>query len=138
MNMASLVPIAWLKAHEEYDEARVKQVLDQFRTTGVVDYAVVADAATGTVVDGHHRLEALRRLHAYVVPALLIDYKDPKITIRAWREHETAPTKEDVIRMAAAGKLYPPKTTRHDFVRVIDAVNVPLAMLMDERMPRWV
>lgn len=136
--MASLVPIAWLKAHEEYDEARVRQVLDQFRSTGVVDYAVVADAATGTVVDGHHRLEALRRLHAFVVPAILIDYRDAKITIRAWREDEAAPTKDDVIQMAAAGKLYPPKTTRHDFVRVMDAVNVPLAMLMDERMPRWV
>jgi L-serine kinase (ADP) len=134
----SLVPAGWLKAHEQHVEARVLEVLDQFRRSGVVDYAVVADVETGTVVDGHHRLEALKRLHAVLVPAYLVDYKDPQITIRNWREGEAVPTKEDVIRHAAEGKLYPPKTTRHDFVRVLDPVDVPLAMLTDERTPRWV
>lgn len=123
-------PIAWLKAHEEYVEARVVELLDRFRRTGCVDYAVVVDQATGTIIDGHHRYEALRRLGAALVPVHLVDYMDPAITVRSWREDERAPTKEEVVARAAKGLLYPPKTTRHDFVRVLHPVDVPLAQLM--------
>jgi len=132
----SLVPTPWLRPHEHFVEERVLQVLDNFRRTGVVDYAVVADVNTGTVIDGHHRLEALRRLGALLVPAYLVDYRDGTITVRGWREGEDVPTKDDVLRHAAEGKLYPPKTTRHDFVRVMDPVDVPLAALVDERTVR--
>lgn len=134
----SLVPIGSLKAHEEHVESRVLEVLEQFRASGVVDYAVVADADTGTVVDGHHRLEALKRLHASLVPCYLIWYMDPDIGIRSWRDDEKPPTKDEVVQRAAEGRLFPPKTTRHDFIRVLDPVDVPLAMLVDERTPRWV
>lgn len=132
----SLVPITWLKPHEEFVDARVREVLENFRRQGSVDFAIVADAKTGTVIDGHHRLEALKRLHAALVPTFLVDYMDPSVTVRNWREGEALVTKEEVIAHAAAGKLFPPKTTRHDLVRVLDPVDVPLAELIDERMPR--
>lgn len=125
----SLVPLEWLKAHERYVEERVLELMRRFERAGRVDYAVVADAATGTVVDGHHRLEALRRLGAHLVPAVLIDYEDASITIRSWRDGEAPPTKREVVARAAAGTLYPPKTTRHDFVRVLDPVDVALTEL---------
>lgn len=132
----SLVPLGWLKPHEQFVEARVREVLEGFRKAGVVDFAIVADLATGTVVDGHHRLEALRRLHAALAPVFLVDYNDASVTVRNWREDEAPVTKEDVLLHAAAGKLYPPKTTRHDFVRVLDPVDVSLSELVDERVPR--
>lgn len=125
----SLVPIEWLKAHEAYVEDRVQELTRRFQQTGRVDYAVVADADTGTVIDGHHRLETLRRLGARLVPAVLVDYTDAAITIRSWRETERAPTKAEVVDRAARGALYPPKTTRHDFVRVLDPVDLPLSEL---------
>lgn len=131
----SLVPLDWLKAHEEFVEDRVQELTRRFTQTGRVDYAVVADARTGTVIDGHHRLETLRRLRAQVVPAVLVDYLDPAITVRCWREDEPAPTKEEVVERAQAGKLYPPKTTRHDFVRILDPVDVPLAELQSPAAP---
>lgn len=135
---ATTVPLPWLKAHEQYVEARVVELLERFRRTGCVDYAVVVDRATGTVIDGHHRLEALRRLGAARVPVHLVDYQDPAIGVRCWREGEPAPTKEEVIRRAAEGRLYPPKTTRHDFVRVLDPVDAPLASLVDVAAPEAV
>ena len=131
----SLVPLEWLKAHEEYVEERVQELTRRFTQTGRVDYAVVADARTGTVIDGHHRLETLRRLRAQVVPAVLVDYMDPDITVRCWRENEVAPTKAEVVERARAGRLYPPKTTRHDFVRILDPVDVPLAELQASAAP---
>lgn len=131
----SLVPLEWLKAHEQFVEDRVQELTRRFTQSGRVDYAVVADARTGTVIDGHHRLETLRRLHARLVPAVLVDYLDPAITVRCWREGEAAPTKEEVVERARAGKLYPPKTTRHDFVRVLDPVDVPLEDLQAGAAP---
>lgn len=123
------VPIEWLRAHEEYVEARVQELMDRFRKSGKVDYAIVADRKSGTVIDGHHRLETLRRLGAKEAPVVLVDYMDPVITVRNWRPQEPAPTKEEVVQRAAEGKLYPPKTTRHDFVRILDPIDVPLEML---------
>lgn len=126
-----LVPIEWLKAHEEYVEARVQELFGRFQKSGAVDYAVVADATTGTVIDGHHRLEALRRSGARWVPAHLVDYADAHLTVSNWREHEPPVTKEDVLVRAREGRLFPPKTTRHDFVRVLDPVDVPLKVLRE-------
>jgi ParB-like chromosome segregation protein Spo0J len=124
-----IVPLAWLRPHEEYDEARVQEVLRLFTTRRSVDYAIVADRATGTIVDGHHRYEALRRLGAARAPALLVDYADPSITVRTWREDERAPTKAEIVARAREGRLYPPKSTRHDFVRALKPVDVPLEEL---------
>ena len=125
----AVVPLAWLKAHEQYVEQRVAELVHHFQHRGAIDYAIVADERTGTVIDGHHRLEALRRLGAQMAPAYLIDYMHPGISVHTWREGEKAPEKEEVIARAAAGDLYPPKSTRHDFVRVLDPVDVPLAKL---------
>lgn len=125
-----LVPLAWLKPHEDYVEERVRELTDRFRRAGCVDYAVVADRDTGTVIDGHHRLETLRRLGARLAPAVLVDYMDPSIGVRNWRPDEPAPDKREVVARAAKGRLYPPKTTRHDFVRALDPVDVPLADLV--------
>lgn len=124
-----LVPISFLKPHEEFVEARVQEVLRSFAARGCADYAIVVDRATGTIVDGHHRYEALRRLGAQRVPALLVDYMDPAIGIRTWREGEAPPTKEEVVRRALEGRLFAPKSTRHDFVRALHPVDVPLADL---------
>lgn len=125
----ALVPLSWLKAHEQYVEQRVAELVHHFTLRGAIDYAIVADERTGTVVDGHHRLEALRRLGATMAPAYLIDYADPGITVHTWRDGEKSPSKEEVVARAAAGNLFPPKSTRHDFVRVLDPVDVPLDKL---------
>lgn len=133
MSRVTLVPLSWLKPHEQYVEARVAELTERFRKSGCVDYAVVADARTGTIIDGHHRYETLRRLGAERAPVVLVDYADPSVTVRNWRPDEPPVTKEDVLRRAQEGRLFPPKTTRHDFVRVLDPADVPLSELLAPR-----
>lgn len=125
-----LVPLRWLKAHEQFVETRVAQLEHHFRVRGAIDYAIVADERTGTVIDGHHRLEALKRLGATWAPAFLLDYFDPRVQVHTWREGEKAPSKEEVVSRAASGDLFVPKSTRHDFVKQLDPVDVPLEALM--------
>ncbi|HUR69250.1 MAG TPA: ParB N-terminal domain-containing protein [Candidatus Thermoplasmatota archaeon] len=126
-----LVPLPWLKAHEKHVEQRVAELVHHFELRNAIDYAIVADERTGTVIDGHHRLMALRQLGAAWAPVYLIDYASPAITVHTWREGEKAPSKEEVVERAARGELYPPKSTRHDFVRMLDPVDVPLEVLRD-------
>lgn len=127
----TLVALGWLKAHEQFVEQRVAELVHHFQHRGAIDYAIVADERTGTIVDGHHRFEALRRIGVTRAPAVLIDYMDPRITVHTWREDEKAPEKQEVLARAAEGRLFPPKSTRHDFVRVLDPVDVPLSQLRD-------
>lgn len=127
-----LVPLSWLKAHEQHVEQRVEELVHHFTHRGAIDYAIVADENSGTVIDGHHRLMALRILGARWAPVYLIDYQDPRISVHTWREGEKAPSKEEVVERASRGDLFPPKSTRHDFVRMLDPVDVPL---IDLRSP---
>lgn len=124
-----LVDLAWLKPHEEVVPGRVDELVAQFRKYGRVDYAIVVDENSGTIIDGHHRHGALSRLGAKVAPAVLVDYESESIRVTTWREGEEAPTKAEIVAQARAGKLYPPKSTRHDFVRILDPIDVTLEEL---------
>lgn len=110
-----VVDSARLKAHEEILEDHVRLVVAGLRKLGELRDPVVADRASGVILDGHHRHEALRRMGYRKVPVAFVDYRDPRIRVEAWREGERAATKDEVVAMTEKGRLYPPKTTRHRF-----------------------
>lgn len=110
-----LVPAESLRPHEQVVPAKVEELARFLDREGVVRLAVVADEATRVVLDGHHRLAALKRLGCRLVPAILIDYLRPDVRVGTWRDGEEPPRKDEVVRHALDGKLYPPKTTRHFF-----------------------
>lgn len=125
----TLVALSRLRAHEQFEEPRVQELQHRIQRDRSVPVAIVADAATLVVLDGHHRLEALRRLGCKRAPVMLVDYQRPDIRVGAWRHGETAPTKDEVLLQAQAGKLFPPKTTRHFFPWRFQESPVPLADL---------
>jgi L-serine kinase (ADP) len=125
----ALVPAEKLLAHEQVVRPRVDDLVRIIRREQVVRLAIVADAASYVVLDGHHRLTALRELGCKRVPALLVDYHRPDIRVGTWRANEAPPTKEEVLRHAEAGKLFPPKSTRHFFPWKLQEEPVPLADL---------
>jgi hypothetical protein len=124
-----LVPADRLLAHEEVVEPRVEELVRLLRREGVIRLAVVADAASLVVLDGHHRLAALRRLGCRRIPVLLVDYRRADIRVGTWRRGEVPPTKDEVLAHAGAGKLFPPKTTRHFFPWKLREQPVKLAEL---------
>jgi hypothetical protein len=126
----SFVPADRLLSHEQVVEPKVAELVKVLRREGVVRLAIVADAQTLVVLDGHHRLTALRRLGAKRIPVLLVDYHRADIRVGTWREGEAAPTKEEVLAQAKAGKLYPPKSTRHFFPWKLEEHPVALSDLL--------
>lgn len=125
-----LVNVDDLREHEEIEEPRVRELVAKIRADGFMYVPIVADARTLVVIDGHHRLNALKRLGARRIPTHLVDYDDPSIRVDTWREGERAPTKAEVVAKALAGEKYPPKSTKHAKIYGLPEVRVDLKELM--------
>jgi hypothetical protein len=135
----ALLPIDALKTHEMAEPDRVRRVVRQIQATGMVRKAIVVDAESMVVLDGVHRLSALRALGCARVPAWLVDYSDPSIIVFSKGRKSVVP-KDVVIKAATQGPKFSPKSTRH-MVKEEDGslvhvshlegdVSVPLSVLM--------
>ena len=134
----ALLPIRDLKTHETAEPDRVRRVMRQMQSTGVVKKAITVDSKSMVVLDGAHRLSALQRLGAVRVPAFLIDYSDEDVVVLS-KDRKSQIPKDAVVRAAAYGPKFPPKTTRHmvkrdgtlvHISRLGGEVSIPLSTLL--------
>jgi len=101
-----LAEVGDLVPHEEVELLRLLFVKNSIESAGRMFKPVVVDLRSGTVIDGHHRLAALRALGFKYVPAVFVDY---------WR---------DVERIG--GWIYVSHTSTD---RVVEVVRVVLELL---------
>ncbi|MEM1873152.1 MAG: hypothetical protein QXF57_00995, partial [Acidilobaceae archaeon] len=94
--------------------------------------AILVDSKTLVILDGHHRVEALKLLGCKLVPALLVDYDSDCVQVSSWRVG-TSVAKDDVRRAGLQGSLMPPKTSRHSICIQPPQLSVSLAELRDSR-----
>ncbi len=107
-----LVPARTLLPHEQIDEADVERLASDLRKRGLLEEPIWVARRERVILNGHHRFAALQRLGARWVPAWVIDYADPEMELARWGSGPPL-TKQEVIRRARAGELFPPKTSRH-------------------------
>ncbi len=119
----TLVDIRVLRPHERVDERHLEELLEQILADGVLKTPVIVDSESMTILDGHHRVAALKRLGASKIPAVLVDYRDPRIRVESWDGVEP-PSKDEIVERARRGDLLPPKTTRHVYVTDRGEVHV--------------
>ena len=109
-----VVEIGRLRGHERIRPALLEQLMDQIRKDGYLRRPVLVADGELVILDGHHRVEAVRALGARRIPAYLIDYFSDIVRLSIWPDAEVSVvTKEDVIRRGRTGDLFPPKTSRH-------------------------
>jgi hypothetical protein len=113
-----LVDIDRLKIHEEIRPEHVARLVAEMRRDGVVVDPIWVAHGSYVVLNGHHRLAALRELGAHRVPAWVLDYDSELIVLDRWDDGPPL-TKRDVEVRASSGQPFPPKTTKH-------AVAIPL------------
>jgi hypothetical protein len=104
--------IAELKEHEEIRPDYLEALKNEIMSDGILKMPIAVDKHTCIILDGHHRLHALKRLGCKKIPVVLVDYQSPEIKVIAWREGETM-TKEKIIDTALSGKRMPSKTSKH-------------------------
>lgn len=130
----ALLPIDRLRAHEEFEEENVVELIDEIRRDGVFADPIWVARDSLVILNGHHRVEALRRLGAVRAPAWVFAYDSDAVSLEPWRPGLPI-TKAEVVARARSGALFPPKTTRHRVRESLPAHPTPLAELVRGERP---
>ncbi len=109
---AYLINIDRLRLHEDVDESHLINLISHIMRDGKLKRPIVADKNTYIVLDGAHRLVALKRLGCRLIPTIFLDYESPDILVYSWRDNSKL-DKKDVIRAGYGLIKYPPKSTKH-------------------------
>ena len=124
----ALVDARRLTAHEEVDEDHLVELTAEILRDGILRQPVLVDSESGVILDGHHRVRALKTLGCSLIPAYLVDYLDSGIEV--WPRRPGIPVdKEGVVKAGLSGLPYPPKTTRHEWPLPPEARPVSLSSL---------
>jgi acyl-CoA synthetase (AMP-forming)/AMP-acid ligase II len=79
-----LVELGKLHIHEEIIPELLDSMVEEIRSNGVLKHPIIADANTLVVLDGMHRVAALRKIECRCIPACLVDYHSPKVKVGCW------------------------------------------------------
>jgi len=109
-----LVKIDKLKSHEAVNPRRLVNLKRQIKSDGFLRNPVVVDKKTLVVLDGHHRMVALKRMGCQKIAVYLVDYENNDVRVYLRRKKlRIKLLKEIVIKRAIEGRNLPFKTTRH-------------------------
>ncbi|MEM3626555.1 MAG: ParB N-terminal domain-containing protein [Candidatus Bathyarchaeia archaeon] len=132
-----IVEISHLKGHEKLDPKRLANLKAEIESDGILKKPIAVDVHTSVVLDGHHRIGALKLLGCSKIPVLFVDYQSPRIGVKTAENGDEYP-KQKVLEAALKGKLLPPKSTWHyvtlseeiAHISIIQKeVNIPLKYL---------
>jgi hypothetical protein len=132
-----LIDLEALKEHEQIRPDYLEELKNEIVSDGILKMPIAVDKTTYIILDGHHRLHALRRMGCKRIPCILFDYQSPEIQVLPHREGETV-TKEMIIEIALTGRRMPPKTSKHmvmiegelKHISILETViNIPLEKL---------
>lgn len=124
-----LLSPAHLHPTEECVPERIREVAADILRQGCWNEPILVERDSAIVMDGHHR-HAFALQHGFArIPCLLVSYAD--VALGTWRDDVTV-SPGDIIARGLAGRLYPPKSTRHTLLKPVPhRCHFPLAMLCD-------
>src|SRR6184192_3105213 len=106
--------IGRLHGHERIRPALLEQLTEQIRRDGHLRRPILVADRDFVILDGHHRLEALRALGYVRIPVYLVDYRSDIVKLGTWPDAVVSVvSKEEVLRRGLHNDPFPPKTTRH-------------------------
>ena len=126
-----LVPVEWLKPHEEIKPRNRDKLLDMTKRWGGYTKPLIVDKKTGAILDGHHRYSIAGELKLARIPVIAVDYlNDDSIEVDVWpAANIDSLTKKEVIEMSLSANVFPPKTSRHRVADYLPPIHVPLEVL---------
>ena len=123
-----LVAINKLRAHEQVSPQRLAEVMGLIKKQGMIVNPIVIDRKYKIILDGHHRVESLRRLNCLLAPVMEVDYFSNQVRVRTRRKNILI-SKEIVVRQVVNNHIFPNKTTRHLIKNRIRGVKIKLNQL---------
>jgi len=96
---AAILDIDSLHLHEETIPELVEQLAWSIKADGCVKHPIIVDTESLVVLDGVHRVAALKKLRIKRTPACLVDYTNPNIKVCSWyRTITDAASPEHVLK----------------------------------------
>jgi len=124
-HLVSIVDANALLCHERVSKKKLAKVKKSIARCGVVRKPLLVDYASFTVLDGHHRLHALRALGARRAPVFFVDYAHEAVRLKPRRKRIRV-SKKRVVQRAERGFLFPSKTTRHELAFSVPRIEASL------------
>lgn len=119
-----------LRPTEEYDSDAAVELSRKITRDGFWRVPVLVHRGYFAILDGHHRWQAAIHMHLAMMPCFVGSYAEDNIQLGTWRD-DFCPTVGDVFRAAGTGRLFPRKTTRHQFPKLNLNFAIPLDLLVD-------
>jgi len=79
-----IVDINSLFLHEETIPEALEKLTAEIEKDNVVRHPIIVDESSFVVLDGMHRVAALKKLNCKRIPVCLVDYRNPSIMVGAW------------------------------------------------------
>jgi len=95
----TLLDIDALLPHEGTIPEFLEQLTASIKNDGCLNHPVIVDSESLVVLDGVHRVAALKKLRCKWIPACSVDYKNPAIEVFSW--HRTISGTKAVERILA-------------------------------------
>jgi hypothetical protein len=131
----AILRLSDLRAHEEIEEDNLQELMDHLQRSQVLSEPIWVARGSRVILNGHHRVEALRRIGAERVAAWVLDYDSELVHLERW--HAGPPiAKSEVVQRAVEGRLFPPKTTRHRILFDLPARPTPISELLPRPVAR--
>lgn len=80
----AILDISSLHIHEETIPQFLRHLTSSIAADGYIKDPIIVDKRNLTVLDGVHRIAALKKLRIPRIPACLIDYNNPNIKVSNW------------------------------------------------------
>ncbi|MCI4371901.1 MAG: ParB N-terminal domain-containing protein [Thermoplasmata archaeon] len=110
----AVVELAKLRGHEETRPQLLAELTAKIKRDGYLKQPILVADRDFVILDGHHRVEAVRSLGCIRIPAYLVDYDSDVVNLGTWPDAVVSSvTKDEVIRRGGSNDRFPPKTTRH-------------------------
>ncbi len=94
----ALAEIDRLHLHEETIPELLEDLTRAIEEDGILEDPVIVDRETFVVLDGMHRVKALRRLGCRFIPVCFVDYHSPEIRVDRWCRTVMDDTRMDELR----------------------------------------
>ena len=110
-----LIKIEKLKPHEHVSKRRVTEVSQMIKKAEKFTEPILVEKNTLVILDGHHRVQAMKKMGYKKIPAKLVDYTDVKVSLRR-KDFPSAVIKEFVLFLSSKNIILPKKSTKHEMI----------------------
>jgi len=123
-----LRPIGSVLPHEETITDLSSRLSDQIQADGFQRDPIIVDRENHVVLDGMHRLRALRELGARHILCHLVDYSSPEIRLERWARSLKGVKRESLAEILKDSRI-DRRVSLKEAIELVDGRSTPVAVL---------